>query len=132
MKMITVPISPGELLDKLTILRLKVANITDPVKVANVQRELDALQKVADAALPVSDALDALVSDLQSHNADLWEIEDNIRLLEGEGDFGAGFIALARAVYITNDQRAETKKKINQLLGSELIEEKSYKGEAVA
>lgn len=132
MKTITVPISPGELLDKLTILRLKTKNIDDPEKLANVQRELDALQDVADAALPSSPDLDGLIAELQSHNADLWEIEDNIRLLEEVSDFGAGFIALARAVYITNDQRAETKKKINLLLGSDLVEEKSYKGESAA
>jgi len=132
MKTITVPISPGELLDKLTILRLKMENILDQSKIVNVERELTALQHVADAALPQSEALDALVAELQVHNADLWEIEDNIRLLEADGDFGAGFIALARAVYITNDQRAATKKKINQLLGSDLVEEKSYKGEDAA
>ena len=132
MKMITVPISPGELLDKLTILHLKMEKIIDVAKITNVERELVALQHIADEALPQSDALAVLVTDLQRHNADLWEIEDNIRELEATGDFGAGFIALARAVYITNDQRAETKKKINLLLGSDLIEEKSYKGEGVA
>jgi len=132
MKMITVPISPGELLDKLTILRLKMEKIIDVAKITNVERELVALQHIADEALPQSDALAVLVTELQRHNADLWEIEDNIRELEATGDFGAGFIALARAVYITNDQRAETKKKINLLLGSDLIEEKSYKGEGVA
>jgi len=129
MKPIFVPISPGELLDKLTILRLKLDNMADVEKIANVRLELDALQNVADDVLPKSGALDALVADLQSHNADLWEIEDNIRVLDADGNFGAGFIALARAVYITNDQRAATKKKINQLLGSALIEEKSYQGE---
>jgi len=132
MKMITVPISPGELLDKLTILHLKMEKIIDVAKITNVERELVALQHIADEALPQSDALAVLVTELQRHNADLWEIEDNIRELEATGDFGAGFIALARAVYITNDQRAETKKKINLLLGSDLIEEKSYKGEGVA
>lgn len=132
MKQIMVPISPGELLDKLTILQLKMENMSDPSKTANVAVELAALQAVAADMLPRSADLDVLVAELQSHNADLWEIEDNIRLLEQNRDFGAGFVGLARAVYITNDQRAATKKKINMLLGSDLVEEKSYQGKGAA
>jgi len=132
MKTITVPIAPGELLDKLTILQLKLDNIADPAKTKNVAVELDALQKVADETLPKSGALDALVAQLRQINSDLWEIEDNIREMEAAKDFGAGFIALARSVYITNDERAAVKKQINLLLGSDLVEEKSYKGGTAA
>ena len=121
MKTITVPIAPGELLDKLTILQLKLDNIADPAKTKN-----------ADETLPKSGALDALVAQLRQINSDLWEIEDNIREMEAAKDFGAGFIALARSVYITNDERAAVKKQINLLLGSDLVEEKSYKGGTAA
>lgn len=128
MNEILVPVSPGELIDKLTILRLKSEKIDDPVKLQNVQREFEALQIVADDTLPASPKLSELWSALYDINADLWSIEDDIRAFEARQDFGPGFIALARAVYVTNDERAQIKKKINMLLGSELIEEKSYTG----
>lgn len=126
MKDILVPIAPGELIDKLTILQLKSENITDAEKLANVRHEYEVLKSVADDAIPGSDALTALWEQLYSINADLWVIEDDIRAFEGRGDFGPGFIALARAVYVTNDQRAAVKKEINLLLGSAIVEEKSY------
>ncbi|MCF2871584.1 hypothetical protein L0664_10960 [Octadecabacter sp. G9-8] len=123
---ILVPTAPGELIDKLTILRLKEERIADPAKVANVVIEKTALMETADAQVPPSAELDALWEDLYQINADLWVIEDDIRECEKAKDFGEEFIRLARAVYITNDRRADVKKKINLLLGSALVEEKSY------
>lgn len=123
---ILVPTAPGELVDKLTILRLKAEKIRDPNKLANVLHERAVLQAIADTALPASDALAALWERLYAINADLWAIEDDIRAFEDRADFGTGFIALARAIYVTNDERAAVKKKINVLLGSALVEEKSY------
>lgn len=123
---ILVPTAPGELIDKLTILRLKEERIADAAKVANVKIEKAALMETAKAHVPASDELDALWEELYQINADLWVIEDDIRDCEMAKDFGEEFIRLARAVYITNDRRADVKKKINLLLGSTLIEEKSY------
>lgn len=123
---ILVPTAPGELIDKLTILRLKAEQITAPDKLRHVQHERAVLQAIADDALPQNPALDRLWSELYAVNADLWAIEDDIRKCEDRRDFGPAFIALARAVYVTNDQRAAIKKKINLLLGSAIVEEKSY------
>jgi hypothetical protein len=126
MKEILTPIAPGELIDKLTILRLKTENISEESKLANVQHELEVLTAVSDAAILPSEELTRLCELLYGVNADLWVIEDDIRKLEADNDFGAGFVGLARAVYVTNDERAKLKKQINILLGSDLIEEKSY------
>lgn len=128
---ILVPTAPGELIDKLTILRLKEERISDPEKVANVRVEKAALMETADAHVAPSTALTTLWEELYGINADLWVIEDDIRDCEKAKDFGEEFIRLARAVYITNDKRADVKKKINQLLGSALIEEKSYSDHGV-
>lgn len=126
MQDILVPTAPGELIDKLTILRLKAEKITDPAKLANVRHEQAALQDTADLALPASAELSALWEQLYQINAALWVIEDDIRICESRADFGPDFIRLARAVYVTNDQRAAVKKQINLHLGSAIIEEKSY------
>jgi hypothetical protein len=123
---ILVPTAPGELIDKLTILRLKEERMTDPAKVANVRTEMAALAKTAGSQVLPSVELTALWEDLYVINGDLWVIEDDIRDCENAKNFGEDFIRLARAVYITNDRRADVKKKINLLLGSTLIEEKSY------
>lgn len=123
---ILVPTAPGELIDKLTILRLKEERIEDAAKVANVRVEKTALMETAQEHVPSSAELDTLWNELYQINADLWNIEDDIRDCEKAKDFGETFIRLARAVYITNDRRADVKKKINLLLGSTLIEEKSY------
>ena len=120
------PTAPGELIDKLTILRLKSEKITDPAKLVNVWHEQAALQATADAALSASAELPALWEQLYQINAALWAIEDDIRACESRTDFGPDFIRLARAVYVTNDSRAAVKKQINLLLGSAIIEEKSY------
>lgn len=123
---ILTPVSPGELLDKITILRIKDARITDADKLENIRRELALLNAVVDEKLPKSAELDSLVDGLQKINEALWEIEDDIRICERNDDFGRDFIALARAVYVTNDKRADVKKQINLHLGSALVEEKSY------
>lgn len=123
---IAVPVSPGELIDKITILEIKAERIGDAAKRHNVVIELTALRTVRDSVLPASAALDDLTQRLHSVNELLWVIEDEIRSCERLGDFGSVFIELARSVYRTNDQRAAIKQRINILLGSELIEEKSY------
>jgi Family of unknown function (DUF6165) len=127
MKDILVPLSPGELLDKITILRIKVVRILDPAKVANVRLELDLLEKTwRDAGCAAFDvARDERA--LQAVNERLWDVEDLIRDKEAKQTFDREFIDLARAVYVSNDERAAIKKRINLQLGSRLVEEKSYK-----
>ncbi len=127
MKDILVPISPGELLDKITILRIKSERITDAQKLTNVRAELDALGATWQASGAATATVAADEAALQRVNEQLWDIEDRIRELEREQRFDAEFIELARAVYITNDERAAIKKRINSALGSRLVEEKSYK-----
>ena len=127
MKEILVPLSPGELLDKITILRIKVARIQDAPKLANVKLELSLLEQIwKDAGGTQHDvALDERA--LENVNERLWDIEDRIRDKEARQTFDRDFIELARAVYICNDERAAIKKRINLQLGSRLVEEKSYK-----
>jgi len=126
MNQILIPISPGELLDKITILQIKAERIDDPAKVANVRNELDLLQKVWAAAVDDDDQIRALCAELRRINEALWDIEDDIRDEERNRRFGARFIELARAVYVTNDDRANAKKKVNLHLNSSIVEEKSY------
>ncbi len=126
MKDILVPISPGELLDKITILRIKSARIADAAKLANVRLELDLLETTWRAARGEADVADDEGA-LQAVNERLWEIEDRIRAKEAGRSFDREFIELARAVYIENDRRAALKKRVNLALGSRLLEEKSYK-----
>ena len=125
MKEILVPVSPGELLDKITILRIKVARIQDAAKLANVKLELSLLEQTwKDSGAAAHDvALDERA--LENVNGRLWDIEDRIRDKEAHQTFDREFIELARAVYICNDERAAIKKRINLQLGSRLIEEKS-------
>jgi hypothetical protein len=127
MKEVLVPISPGELLDKITILRIKVARIQDATKLANVKLELSLLEQTwTDTGATAHDvALDGRA--LANVNERLWDIEDRIRDKELRQTFDREFIELARAVYICNDERAAIKKRINLQLGSRLVEEKSYK-----
>ncbi|MFM7067597.1 MAG: DUF6165 family protein [Gammaproteobacteria bacterium] len=123
---ILVPISPGELIDKITILRIKAARITDAQKLANVKVELEALERVwLECGLPITQ-VEAEERALQDVNTRLWDIEDRIRDEERAQRFGAEFIALARSVYVENDERAALKKRINLALGSRIVEEKSY------
>jgi hypothetical protein len=119
-------IAPGELIDKITILRIKSERIAEDAKLKNVRAELAILHETLEKDVPASDALSRLDAALQAVNEELWVIEDDIRDREREGDFGAEFIRLARAVYVINDKRAVLKKEINLLLGSTIVEEKSY------
>jgi hypothetical protein len=125
-KPIRVEIAPGELIDRITILDIKLERMSDPEKLRNVRIELDVLVAARDGALPKSAELDALTANLKAVNAALWDVEDQIRDCERAKDFGPAFIDLARAVYRSNDRRAALKRQINELLGSKLIEEKSY------
>jgi len=125
---IEIEVAPGELIDKLTILEIKRERIHDAEKLANVEIEFAALRSAYEAGVRPSAALLALRAKLREVNSRLWEIEDEIRDCEQRQRFGAPFIALARAVYQTNDRRAQLKREINFLLGSRLIEEKSYSG----
>jgi hypothetical protein len=127
MNEILIPISPGELLDKITILQIKAERILDPAKVANVKSELDMLSKVWSEAVEVDAEITVLTAELKSMNEALWEIEDDIRDEERGKRFGERFIELARAVYVTNDERANAKKKVNLHLNSTIVEEKSYR-----
>lgn len=122
------PISPGEFLDKLTILEIKIERIADPGKLENVRRERALLRAEWDASPLARADVTAQVEELKQVNQALWEIEDDIRLKEAAQAFDAEFVELARAVYRTNDRRAAVKRAINLALGSDLIEEKSYKG----
>jgi hypothetical protein len=127
MKDILVPVSPGELLDKITILRIKASRMTDTTKVANVRLELDLLEQTwRDSGAAIA-AVAADEAALQRVNEALWDIEDDIRDKELAQQFDARFVELARAVYVTNDERAAIKKRINVALGSRIVEEKSYK-----
>lgn len=123
---VLVPVSWGEVIDKITILEIKAERLTDPAKLANVTKELAALVAVRDREFPGHAGLAALAAELKAINEKLWVIEDDIRDCERAKDFGPRFIELARAVYFTNDERALVKRRINELLGSALVEEKSY------
>ena len=127
MQDISVPISPGELLDKITILRIKSARMSDAAKLVNVRHELQLLEQTWRAALPKGIDLANEEHALEEVTAKLWVVEDELRDLEAGKHFDARFIELARAVYFTNDERAAIKKRINIKLGSALVEEKSYR-----
>lgn len=122
------PISVGELYDKIAILEIKAALLFDPAQRANVWRELAALQAVRDRQVSPSPELEGLCTELKAVNRRLWDIEDALRRHERDGRFDARFIELARGVYRENDRRAALKRHINQLTGSEIVEEKSYGG----
>ena len=126
MARIQVPVSAGELVDKVTILEIKSERIADPAKLDNVRRELAGLSAILDPMLAEYADLAPLKSALRAINETLWRVEDDIRDCERVKDFGPRFVELARSVYRTNDRRAATKRKVDELLGSELVEEKSY------
>ena len=128
--MILAPVSVGEIFDKLSILQIKEKKISDPIKLSNVKIEIKELNKSI-ISLDIYDKssqeiLDALKTELYETNFKLWDIEDALRELESKKKFEQEFISLARQVYITNDRRAEIKKEINRLTGSEIVEEKHY------
>ena len=124
---VKVDVSPGELIDKITILMIKSERIDDPGQLANVRFELDVLTSTKEGSITSSAKLKDLTAKLKEVNEVLWEIEDDIRNCEATRDFGDKFVELARSVYMRNDERAQLKRRINVLLGSEMLEEKSYK-----
>ena len=126
MKQILIPISPGELLDKITILEIKSARIDSAEKKANVNNELSMLNQVWNESVKQDNALVEMRAELKAINEALWDIEDDIRDEERARRFTDRFIELARSVYVTNDQRANVKKRINLHLKSDIVEEKSY------
>ena len=126
MENIHVPVSPGEVLDKITILEIKSERIEDAQKLANVRVELELLRSTWAERIDEDDTIRELHTQLKEINETLWEIEDDIRDKERAKEFDERFIELARSVYFTNDRRSEVKKKLNLHLGSQIVEEKSY------
>ena len=123
---IKIELSVGELLDKISILQIKAERIVDPSKLENINKELDVLMSLWKDSAYSNNNLESETNELKAINEELWAIEDKIRDKERNRVFDKGFIELARAVYITNDKRADIKRIINSKTGSELIEEKSY------
>ena len=123
---VMIEVGAGELIDKITILKIKLERMTDPVKLRNVAHELEVLSTARRSSLVPQGALDQLEAALRAVNEALWVIEDDIRACEAQRDFGPRFIELARSVYLQNDKRAALKKQINLLCGSRIVEEKSY------
>ena len=123
---IKIELSVGELLDKISILQIKAERIVDPSKLENINKELDVLISLWKDSAYSNNNLESETNELKAINEELWAIEDKIREQERNQVFDKGFIELARAVYITNDKRADIKRIINSKTGSELIEEKSY------
>jgi len=126
MKTPLIPISWGELFDKITILQIKLENLKDKNALKNVKIEYDELFKIYENNFRVDANAKRLLADLKTINKTLWNIEDDIRDKERHKTFDEEFIELARSVYITNDERSRIKRKINETFGSQLIEEKSY------
>jgi hypothetical protein len=125
---ILAPIAIGELIDKITILEIKAERIQDPQKAHNVRAELALLRDLRDRAGLNTREMNDLADDLRAINVALWNIEDDIRGCEAQGDFGPRFVELARSVYQNNDRRSAVKKRINLAFGSAIVEEKSYRG----
>ncbi len=118
-----IEVSNGEIIDKLTIIQIKLERISDEKKLINLRKEFDVLKSASDSIISMDDPLYKALYDV---NCELWEIEDHIRDLERNKDFGTDFIETARAVYIRNDKRCDIKREINIRTSSGLIEEKSY------
>ena len=122
-----IEVSNGEILDKITILVIKSKKITDPIKLKNINNELDELQPFLDVVGYESNStVNSLVKELESVNEKLWNVEDKLRDKERSKQFDDEFIKLARDVYFTNDERARIKKNLNEVTNSKLVEEKSY------
>ena len=122
----SIPISWGELIDKITILEIKTARLNSKPALENVRRELSKLVGIADAAESAEPKLRPLRAELKRLNETLWQIEDDIRAKEAARSFDSDFIALARAVYHNNDKRGQLKQQINALLKSDIVEQKQY------
>lgn len=118
-----IEVSNGEIADKLTIIEIKLERISDEAKLVNLRKEFEVLDE---AVSQIIDKNDPLYKELYDINCQLWDIEDRIRDLERNKDFGQDFIETARAVYFTNDKRSDVKRRINEKTGSNLVEEKSY------
>ena len=125
-RLVSVPVSAGELIDKITILEIKAEHIQDAEKLGHVRQELEMLRTVWRQTIEPSPELAEVTRQLAAINRELWRIEDAIRLCEHEQDFGPQFVELARSVYRNNDRRCAWKRRINELVGSRLVEEKSY------
>ena len=123
---ILVEISAGELIDKITILEIKESRITDPGKLVNIRFELAELRHTHANTIPMSSKVAEITADLTDVNAALWDIEDAVRNCERNRDFDSSFVDLARSVYRTNDKRSTLKRRQNELLGSQVLEQKSY------
>lgn len=123
---VSVEVSPGELIDKITILEIKSERIADPDKLANVRHELELLRGIRAAQLSEDAELARLAGELKQVNETLWQIEDDIRDCERAKDFGPRFVELARSVYRANDRRAALKREVGELFGGAIVEEKSY------
>ncbi|MGH8473582.1 MAG: DUF6165 family protein [Gammaproteobacteria bacterium] len=125
---IDTPLPVGDFIDRLTILDIKSERVEDPVKLRNIEHERAALRRIWSDSAYSSVSIEGEQRRLKRVNAELWEVEDRIRIKEQRGEFDGEFIALARSVYRLNDRRARVKRAINLKLGSDLIEEKSYYG----
>ena len=121
-----IPVSWGELIDKITILKIKQTHIKSPKALTNINKELDHLNDILENNIGVAELIKVSNQQLLDVNKRLWQVEDDIRDKELKQEFDSGFIELARRVYVLNDERAKLKKTINQALDSELVEEKSY------
>ncbi len=126
MEQIHIPMSPGELLDKITILEIKSERMSDEEKLKNVRLELSLLNQTWSQSVTADDTVRRIHSELKNINEALWEIEDDIRDKERAREFDGKFIEIARSVYFTNDKRAAAKRELNVYLGSDIVEEKSY------
>jgi len=129
---IETPLPVGDFIDRLTILDIKAERVDDPVKLRNIERERAALLQIWSDSAYFGTSIEGEQRELKSVNAELWEVEDRIRIKERRGEFDREFIALARSVYRLNDRRAQVKRAINLKLGSDLIEEKSYHGQGAS
>ena len=119
-------ISPGELLDKISILEIKLEKVKDKDRQKRIKNEYDILKKVQNSSIEMSDKIKDLYRSVSNVNIKLWDIEDKIRICEQNKDFGKNFIELARQVYFNNDKRAKIKLEINEILGSNIKEVKQY------
>jgi hypothetical protein len=125
---IETPLPVGDFIDRLTILDIKAERVDDPVKLRNIERERAALRQIWSDSVHFGASIEGEQRELKLVNAELWEVEERIRMKEQRGEFDREFIALARSIYRLNDRRARVKRAINLKVGSDLIEEKSYHG----